>query len=424
MKKTVFLLLFFTFLSFNTSLNATTEPLVFGFEDYEIRLNVISHPVQGRGYRVQKLGENAFNIDKVFLNQKVFITNCVEINDLHVFYGYSHNYEGNNYYDAFTMILDKEGNEKFVMFDDFGDLEEVRQIVEIDNILLFHIEQSMEDDFGDIVFNDNIFVTYDFEFNKLNQTSIDTDLKRKAYTNQLFLYDFDYEGDFSGALNSELEILLDDTLDISNNQVFIESTTILFVNEATLNGKEVEHGVTIDYPGFYDLEYNDYTYRFIVEPIVTGVIDNEVYLESVTPIVESGKAYLNNDLYISGTPIIAPGNYALKIVGVNGYEKEFNFTINPNVTGILNDKVYDDEVEIEFDGEGYLNNTYIESPFTVSEDGEYLLKIKGEGNYLETYYFTVESEEETASVIDYVQKYDVVVLGVVVIVGGIILKKK
>ncbi len=170
--------------------------------------------------------------------------------------------------------------------------------------------------------------------------------------------------------------------------------------------------------------YNGYTYRFVVEPIVTGVTDNEVYLETVTPVIKTGKAYLNNDLYVSGTPITEPGNYTLKVDGLNNYEKIYNFSINSSVTGILNNQVYDNDVQIEFEGEGYLNNTFIESPYTVTDDGEYLLKIRGEGNYLETYYFSVEKAEEETTVIDYVQKYDVVFLGVVVIVGGIILKKK
>lgn len=424
MKKTVFLFIIVIFLSFNTNLSASSEPLVFGFKDYEIRLNTISHPIRGRGYRVQKIGANAFTEDKVFLNQKTYITNCVEINDLHVFYGYTHNYEGENYYDPFVMILDKEGNEKFVLFEDFGDLEEVVQVVEIDNILLIQIEQSVEDELRDIVFDNNLFITYDFEYNRLNTTSVDTEITRNAYTDQLFLFDFDYEDGYSGGLNAELEIIVDDILEISNNHIFEESATILFINEALLNGKEYLHGVTIDYPGNYELEYNDFVYRFSVSSVVSGVTDNEVYLEGISPRIETGKAYLNNDLYVSETPITEPGNYVLKIIGVNGYEETYDFTINPNVTGVLNDKVYDDDVQIEFDGIGYLNNTYIESPYTVTEEGEYLLKIKGEGNYLETYHFTVDTPEEEPTLIDYVKKYDVVFLGVVVVVGGIILKKK
>ena len=423
MKKTVFLFLFLLFISFQTEVNASVGDLTFEFEEYEFRMSVISHPERGRGYRIQKIGENAFTIDKTYLNQKYYITSCTEINDLHVFYGYTHNYEGNNYYDSFALILDKLGNEKFVLLEDFGELEEVRDVVELDNVLLFRIEQSAEDEYEDIVFSNNLFVTYDFEYNQLNTESVNNQIYRQKTTDQLYLYDFDYEEGYSGALTSDLEIL-DDTLDITNNQVFQDSTTVLFFNQGILNGTIVENGVTIDYPGNYELEYSGYTYRFVVEPIITGVLDNEVYQEEVTPIVKKGKSFINNDLFVSGTTLTEPGNYILKIEGVNGYEKLINFSINSNVSGILNDQTYDDPVQIEFEGEGYLNNTYIESPYTVSEEGEYLLKIRGEGDYLETYYFTVEKPEDESSIIDYVQKYDVVFLGVVVIVGGIILKKK
>ena len=112
------------------------------------------------------------------------------------------------------------------------------------------------------------------------------------------------------------------------------------------------------------------------------------------------------------------------MLGVNGYQKEINFTINATVEGVLNNQVYDDQVVIQFEGEGYLNNTYVESPYTVAENGDYILKVRGEGNYLETYNFQVETEEKKSTVIDFIQKYDVIFLGVVMIGGGIILKKK
>ncbi len=423
MKRTVFLLLFLLFASSTIELSASSQPLVFDFDNYQIRMEEVSHQERGRGYRIVKVGENPFTVTKTYLNQEYYITNCVEVQDYHIFYGYTHNYEGENYYDSFALVLDHNGNERALLIDDFGELEEVREVVLIDNIILIRIEQIYETFDNDMVFNDNIFLTYDLEFNKISELSIDEPIYRSKTTELLYLYDFDYGGEYSGALTSELEIL-DDTLDITNNQVFLDTTTILFFSKGILNGEVIENGVTIDYPGNYELEYAGYTYRFVVDPIITGVLDNEVYQDSVTPYVKTGKAFINNDLFVSGTEITEPGNYTLKVEGLNGYEKLINFSINSSVSGVLNDQTYEDFVQIEFEGEGYLNNTYIESPYTVTEDGEYLLKIKGEGNYLETYHFTVEKPEEESSIIDYVQKYDVVFLGVVVIIGGIILKKK
>ncbi|AIO18431.1 hypothetical protein KQ51_00551 [Candidatus Izimaplasma bacterium HR1] len=424
MKKTVFLLLFLLFLTTNTSVNGASTSLNYEFEEYEFRLSTISHSERGTGYHITKLGENSFETDAVYLNQKIRVTNVVEINEKHVFYGYTHNYEGDNYYDSFILILDKEGNEEFVLLEDYGELEEVRQVVEIDNVLLIRIEQNVENDMGNIVFYNNIFVTFDFEYNELNIQTIDEPIVRTANTDMLYLFDYDYAENFDGALTSDLEFLYDDTLDIPANEIYTDTVTILFLNEALLNEQVVYHGVKIEYPGNYELLYNDFTYVFVVEPVITGVEDNQVYTESVTPVISNGKYYLNNDLYVSGTEITEPGNYSLTITGVNEYEKVINFSINSSVTGIINNQTYDDDVEIEFEGEGYLNNTYIQSPYTISDEGEYLLKIRGEGDYLETYYFSVDKPVDEPTVIDYVQKYDIVFLGVVVIVGGIILKKK
>ena len=56
--------------------------------------------------------------------------------------------------------------------------------------------------------------------------------------------------------------------------------------------------------------------------------------------------------------------------------------------------------------------------------GEYILKINGENNYLETYFFSIEKIEEETRFIDFVQRVDILVLVVVLVSGGIILKKK
>ena len=180
----------------------------------------------------------------------------------------------------------------------------------------------------------------------------------------------------------------------------------------------------IDYPGVYDLEYNNYEYSFIVNPIITGIENLGVYSTSVTPYISSGTTYLNNDVYVSGTEISEPGNYRLKVIGANDYVKEVQFTITSDIKGVLHNQTYSDDVEISFNGDGYLNNTFIESPYTISGPGDYILKIQGNGNYLETLYFNIVEAEEETTLIDIIQKYDVVFLAVVVIGGGIILKKK
>ena len=101
---------------------------------------------------------------------------------------------------------------------------------------------------------------------------------------------------------------------------------------------------------------------------------------------------LNNDIYVSGTVISKPGNYELSIRGIGNYLEKYNFTITSNLEGIVNDHTYNEPVEISFNGDAYLNNQFVTSPLVVSDVGDYILKIKGENNYLETYYFQIETE--------------------------------
>ena len=146
--------------------------------------------------------------------------------------------------------------------------------------------------------------------------------------------------------------------------------------------------------------------------------------EWVYAFVSGGNVMLNNDIFVSNTEINKPGNYELIINGANDYHDMIDFTITSNLEGIINNNTYLDPVNISFKGDGYLNNNFIQSPYEITESGEYILKIKGENNYLETYYFSIQDEVKKASLIDFIQKVDILVFVVVLISGGIILKKK
>ena len=63
--------------------------------------------------------------------------------------------------------------------------------------------------------------------------------------------------------------------------------------------------------------------------------------------------------------------------------------------GIVNDHTYFEPVEILFNGEGFLNNQLVTSPLIVTDAGEYILKLRGDNNYLETYYFQIDTETDS-----------------------------
>ena len=159
MKKTVFLVLFFVLFSTGTTLNASSEG-VYEFTDYEFRLTDISTGNNARGYHITKLGKEPFEVDAIYDNNAIYITNVKEIGDNHVFYGFSFNRISRHDYDAFVLILDQEGNQKFLLLEDLDQLEDVKGVYEMDNVLFIHVQQNIENEIEQFVFNQNLFLTY------------------------------------------------------------------------------------------------------------------------------------------------------------------------------------------------------------------------------------------------------------------------
>jgi hypothetical protein len=60
----------------------------------------------------------------------------------------------------------------------------------------------------------------------------------------------------------------------------------------------------------------------------------------------------------------------------------------------------------------------------VDEPGDYILTIEGENAYKESYFFTIEPPDEGHSLLDFLRQYDIAILGVTVIAGLLVLKKK
>ena len=395
------------------------------FSDYELRLTYYRDDTYNNlGYHVEKLGAEPFNYDILYEDADVSINGIIEVNNQHLFYGSIHKDGNPTYYDGFVLMISNRGQETNSEILDYGALEEVTGVYHYDSILLFELEKSNDID-REYVFDRSIYTTYDYNLTKLNEIETTSKYIYTEVTDRLFLYSVDYNTFYEGAYTANLDhIKYDDSLAIETNQVFFDAVYIDFINDAILNGEIVSNGVYIDYPGNYQLSYNDSLYEFSVEPSIQSVRHNEIYNSKVTPVIDKGHLLLNNDVYISGTEISQPGFYKLLVRGANGYLKVVDFTITSNVEGILHNQTYVEDVSFTFEGEGFLNNVHIESPYTVDEVGEYVFKIKGENNYLETYYFNVEEEIHETNIIDFIQQWDVVFLGVTVISSYLILKKK
>lgn len=423
MKKTVFLFMLIIIAITSLANEVVVEGKVFEMDDFEIIVTNFRED-RSSGFTVEKTGVSPFVATVIDYEKYYYISGASKIGDYYVLYGYGFTLNTDTEYDSFFIVFDSTGNVIKKDLRDYGNMEIVKRVFYIDNIFITQIEQVIDMDYS-YLFEANHFSAFDLDFNYIDSVEIGSKIRSLSYNDKFILIGYSSNSYYNFGLRSDLTTLNhDEVIDISEGEVFIGEVEIEFINSATLNNEHVENGISIDYPGKYVLIHNDNIYNFTVDPIITGVEDKNIYEESVTPHINSGNVFLNNDLFISDTEISNPGNYDLIVTGANNYTRELSFTITSKLTGIINNNSYIDPVVLTFNGDGYLNNQFIESPYEVSDDGDYILKISGENNYLETYFFSIEKVEDETRFIDFIQRVDILVLVVVLISGGIILKKK
>jgi len=157
-----------------------------------------------------------------------------------------------------------------------------------------------------------------------------------------------------------------------------------------ING-EISELSSINYPGNYDIvirdKYGEYEFSFVIDADYKFVGEKEdgIYLGPVT-IYSFGELYVNNEIYSPGTPINTVGNNILEIKGLDGYEKDIEFTIKPDIT--------------IFDGENYidLNNSFI---------CDYPIRIFSDALHME-----IDNESYNSKLIDYPGRYELKVFGI------------
>jgi hypothetical protein len=401
---------------------ATTH--TYQFDEYEIRATTTV--VDGnRGYELTKIGKDPFSLLFTYPESTLHINHITEIDGNHVIYGYIHYSDADTYYEGFMTILSPSGEELDHIIYDYDTDEDVRYIHVMDSVILVAVSSLEKNDRDQYDFLKYTIHAYDYNYTSLETFDVYEEIEAFYPADTMLLFNFNYDSMYDLGITTNLELIYPNTpLAIEPDQQFIDQVTIPFLNRAFLNDREVFHGVHITTPGYYELKYDGYTYLFEVVPSISGVQDGGVYDEPITPIISSGRVYLDHDLFVSGTTISEPGEYQLVIQGQGGYQEQVSFTITTNIEGITHNNTYEQPVELSFNGTGYLNNGYITSPYIVEEPGEYMLRIEGENEYRETYFFTIDNPSPQYTLIDFLKQYDLAILGVTLLSGFLILKKK
>ena len=164
----------------------------------------------------------------------------------------------------------------------------------------------------------------------------------------------------------------------------------------TLNNLPFTNGNNVSVVGKYALDVegvNGYkkTIQFTLSPIITNLTNGGIFEGMVQPGIIGGKLTLDNEEYDGISAITEPGDHQIKIIGINGYSKAINFTINLIDSGIANE----DNLELKgtytftggtatLDGKEYISGTEID------EIGNHTILVTGSTGFSKTINFAIK----------------------------------
>lgn len=201
-------------------------------------------------------------------------------------------------------------------------------------------------------------------------------------------------GDYSFHSLATLDAIING---VANNQTYYGSVSPNVANgDLYINGEQCVNGNPITMPGTYNLSargVNNYqkNIAFNLEPNISGVANDGNYDSSVIPVVSGGTLTLDGNTYTSGTEIVEPGNHTLVINGVNDYSKTITFTVNLIDSGIKNGDTFIDSASYTYSGGSVtLDGNAYISGATISEIGNHAIVVNGSSGFNKTINFTIE----------------------------------
>lgn len=166
-------------------------------------------------------------------------------------------------------------------------------------------------------------------------------------------------------------------------------------NALLLDGKPYVSGTEISLVGYHVItvaNLNGYEHEigFTVTEVLKNIEQDGVYEYSVTPEVSNCTLYLDGARFTSGNTVYQVGYHTLRIVGVNGYEKEIDFTVTERVYGLENGKEYTGSVYPSIsNADLYVNGSSFSSGGQIYSVGYYTLTVSGSNGYVSEYRFTI-----------------------------------
>lgn len=334
-------------------------------------------------------GKHTFTVTLGCDDIKFYVNDVVVDGEHYVAYGFVSDNSSEQFYDAFYAAISETGNVLHTQILQYDSLSEVKDVYDLAGTAIYKINRNIVTQAGYETIGHTL-ITLDDAMAVAHTLDMEDYIKTARIEEDKVYFAASYQSEAHSAIDASLNLYERGIVyGISNHADYEGHVHAEFVGVGLLGGVSVVNQISIDYPGHYVFEYEDYTYRFTVHPTVSGVSDGMKTADPVRIEYSDGLAFLNHDLYVSGTRIDTPGYHTLSIEGDNNYVHQVRFTITGNIEGVYDGRSYDEARTITFQGNGYLNNRFIESGISVEEAGHYTLRIEGVNGYTEVIHFEI-----------------------------------
>lgn len=169
---------------------------------------------------------------------------------------------------------------------------------------------------------------------------------------------------------------------IEDEASYIDSITLQFVGDGTLDGSPIDPGHVVNTIGNHTLVVEDeatYTYHFKVEANYSA-FEDDIYGSVSLTYANATSVTLDGNAYTSGTSINTIGDHQLVINGVNGYTKSIDFTINPMLS-VEDGQSYVDSVVLSIGGiydSAFIDEDEYSGETIVDSIGKHEVRVNGD----------------------------------------------
>jgi len=266
----------------------------------------------------------------------------------------------------------------------------------------------------------------------INNTIVDNLIIEYPGHYDIKIIDGGYSFEFNVTVEADYKIL---------GQKYVEGylgeVSFFSFGELLLDGQPYNIGASISEVGEYHMVIvgeNDYRkdVYFTILPDISyndGEVEGQLIIDSsfdkpIRIYSNAQSMFLNGVFYNSGF-INNVGSHKIEFYGVNGYVLELTFNILPKISGLENDRAYEN-VSFNVFGEALLNGSLITGEISLFEPGDYRLDLLFNGEVYETYNFQILEQEviETEKEIDYSEYFKYIFVLVALIGGVLILRKR